>query len=739
MSDRFGWRRAGAVAVVLLFSAAAPAWAQLGSLTGRVRDPQGAPVPGVTVSLSDRSSDFTARTVTDSSGRYTFAHLEPGTYRLDTSLSGFKSVVRSISIDARQPVVADVSLALGSVAESVTVEGAAPVERPAHSETLITQQEMEHIPGALQAGSFAALLETTPSTEVTHDLLHVRGGHQVGFEVDGVPVPSNSVTMNLALLFDPKDVKALEFQRGAYDASVGDRMYGVFNIVTRSGFERARGGEALVTAGQQGTVDSAVAYGDHSERLAWFLQGSANRTDFGLTPPSPDAVHDGHDGGGGAGKLWARRPGGDLFTVTGSGRADNYDVPHAPDDDEAFDHEQVERDVFFNGLWTHNGSAASVLTVSPYYHFHRAALNPTLPSEAVAASDDRRIHYAGARAGWTFASGIHVLELGANVYGSALEDAFVLPAGEDTGVVLSDTVNQHGLTSGVWAQDHIVMSSDVSIDAGVRWDRSSAYRTESMVQPRAGIMAHLPGTAFTAHAYVGRFFQTPPLESLGVAGSEAAADAGQAFTDVRAERNTLWQTGLTWTSHGAVADATYYQNRSDNFLDHEQLAESAIFLPVNIEHARLRGLEVTVHSPAGHLLAGRFVYSFSHAEGRGDITGGLADIDREEVEDGYFLLDHDQRHVATASVDVTPPGAPYWAHATVRYESGFLLGEGPEHLPSHATVDVAAGWQFGRRVNLAVEVQNLFNREYLVSLESEFNGTHYARPRFVAGRVRVRF
>ena len=97
-------------------------------------------------------------------------------------------------------------------------------------------------------------------------------------------------------MFDPKGLKTIEFQRGALPPTLAIGTYGQFNVITRSGFERARGGEALVIAGGQDTLDGAVAYGDHSDKVAWFAQGSGNRTDFGLTPPVPDAVHNQHTG-----------------------------------------------------------------------------------------------------------------------------------------------------------------------------------------------------------------------------------------------------------------------------------------------------------------------------------------------------------------------------------------------------------------------------------------------------------
>ena len=67
------------------------------------------------------------------------------------------------------------------------------------------------------------------------------GLQTVSWLLDGVPVPNTNIASNVGPQFDPKDIDYLEVQRGGYSAEYGDRTYGVFNVVTRSGFERNRG------------------------------------------------------------------------------------------------------------------------------------------------------------------------------------------------------------------------------------------------------------------------------------------------------------------------------------------------------------------------------------------------------------------------------------------------------------------------------------------------------------------
>ena len=723
--------------VVSLLGSSTSALAALGSITGTLRDSQGASLAGAVVQLAESRGEYRAETVSNTQGRYTFSSLEPGAYVVTASLQGFKSATVTVTVSTGQPIVADLQLQIGPMSESIEVTAGAPGQLESRSQTLVTREDLLHMPGALETGSMSALLETTPSAVIAHDQLHVRGGHQIGFMIDGVPVPSNSVGQNLALMFDPKGIKTVEFQRGAYAAEVGDRTYGQFNVITRSGFERARGGEALVIAGGQDTLDGAVAYGDHSDKVAWFAQGSGNRTDFGLTPPVPDAVHNRHTGGGAAGKLWLLPRSTDVLTVTGSYRGDDYQIPRDPEEAVPFENLQIERDAFVNGLWTHSTSGPGVWSVAPYYHFNRVALNPEGLVDLGASIDDRRIHYVGAKVDWAWSGGSHQVRVGTNTYGSFLNDAFSLPVGEENAAV-ADHVSQSGLNAGLYAQDRFQPTREITIDAGLRWDTTHAYQTESMLQPRVGITARIPNSGFTAHGYAGRLFQVPPLEAVGLAGSEAAAAADQAFLAVRAERDTVWEAGLTWSHRQVNVDVTYFENHATNFLDHEQLGDSALFFPVNIEHARLRGLELSVSSPPARPVRVRLVYSHGYAQARGAITGGLGDLEQPAA-DGYFSLDHDQRNTASASLDVTPHGGRCWFHARIQYGSGFIEDEGPGHLPPHTTGDVSAGVTLTKHLEAALDVQNVTNNVYLINLSSEFNGTHWARPRYVAGRLRVTF
>ncbi len=174
------------------------------------------------------------------------------------------------------------------------------------------------------------ITEWVPGSYVTHDQLHIRGGHQTSWLIDGVPVPNTNIASNLGPQFDPKDVDYIEISRGGYGAELGDRTYGVFNVVPRTGFERQREAELVLSAGNFYQTNDQLSFGDHTERLAWYASLNGNRSDLGIQTPVPQVVHDRTNGYGGFGSvIYNLTPADQLRAVT-SLRRDYYQIPYDP-------------------------------------------------------------------------------------------------------------------------------------------------------------------------------------------------------------------------------------------------------------------------------------------------------------------------------------------------------------------------------------------------------------------------
>src|SRR5208283_1144784 len=119
--------------------------------------------------------------------------------------------------------------------------------------TLITRADIEQTPGAGRTIGMEMITDYVPGAYMTHDMLHMRGGHQTSWLIDGIAIPNTKIASNVGPQIDPKDIDAVETQRGSYTAEVGDRTYGVFNVLPRNGFERSREGQLLFSAGNLDT------------------------------------------------------------------------------------------------------------------------------------------------------------------------------------------------------------------------------------------------------------------------------------------------------------------------------------------------------------------------------------------------------------------------------------------------------------------------------------------------------
>src|SRR5579864_5325262 len=170
-----------------------------GSIRGIVHDPQHRPVENAMVMLHAKSSDWTATTNTDASGQFSFTAVPLGEYTVAVAGPGFVQTEQTVVVKSGSEPVLHYQLKLSSVKESVTVS-AAPETAPTDSATpttLVNRADVARTPGAARTNSLAMITDYVPGAYFTHDQLHIRGGHQTSWLIDGVPVPNTNSASNL--------------------------------------------------------------------------------------------------------------------------------------------------------------------------------------------------------------------------------------------------------------------------------------------------------------------------------------------------------------------------------------------------------------------------------------------------------------------------------------------------------------------------------------------------------------
>jgi outer membrane cobalamin receptor len=713
-----------------------------GDIRGSVRDQQNNVVAGAAVSLTSRSSQFSRRTQTDSSGKFVFRSIAVGEYELTIEQSGFRIEKRAVSVVSDNLVELNIGLEIAPVTQSVNVttspdESLLQAPRPT---TLLDRKDIEATPGADRTNSLAMITANVPGAYVTHNQLHIRGGHQVSWLIDGVPVPNTNIADTVGAQFDPKDMDYLEVQRGGYSAANGDRTFAVFNVVPRNGFERDREAEFVLSYGTFRHPEGQFNFGDHTKRFAYYGSITANRSDYGLATPTADILHDRENGFGGFASLIFDATPRDELRFVSAIRRDFFQVPNDREaQDAGIRDTETERDGFANFSWVHTFSPKLVLTLSPFYHYNRADYVGGESDTPIIPDSLRSSQYAGAQGSLNLLTDRHNASVG--FYGFFQRDSSVFRLrgiDEENGPFdVSQVSRPNGGLAAAFFEDQFKTFSWLTLTGGVRFTHFHGSITENAVSPRVGAAIRIPRIKVVLHGFYGRYYQAPPLTTVSGPLLEFAARKGFGFIPLRGERDEEFQLGAGTILKGVDIQADYFHTRISNFFDHNELGASNIFFPLTIDHAFIRGFEATVRSPQlANRLQLSLVYSHQRAEGQGAVTGGLTDFEPAEGE--RFFLDHDQRNTFNANFVADLPWNSVLSGG-VRYGSGFLNGEGPDHLRGNATVDLALIKKFGESWSVSLQAVNVFNRRFLVDNSSTFGGTHFSEPRQIYIQVRHRF
>jgi hypothetical protein len=618
---------------------------------------------------------------------------------------------------------------------AVTVSAAVEPPVSATPTTLVDRGDIQFTPGANRTNSLAMITDYVPGAYVVHDQLHVRGGHQTTWAIDGVEIPNTNIASNLGPQIDPKDIDHMEIQRGSYEADFGDRTYGVFNIVPRTGFEYRGGGELLVSAGNYGQTNDYVSYGDHSDELAYYASLSGNRSDLGIETPVAQVIHDAQYGYGGFGSLVYSLDRDDQLRLVLSARRDAYQIPIAPGD--LLDDTQREADAFAILSWAHDFSDELSLTSSVFFHYNRADYDGAPDDFPISTTDQRSSEYFGGQEAlrWHWNRN----DFRAGVLGWGQQDSQLLNVvfndGSNAPVFSSTRPDGHFIAA--FVQDAFEATNWLRLMAGVRQTFFSGNLSENATSPRLGAAIRLPGPGWILRGFWGKFYQVPPLDTVSGPLLQYVSVSDTAFLPLRGERDTEYQYGLTIPLSGWTVDIDRFRTEAANYFDHNAIGNSNAYLPLTIDGAVIVGTELTVRSPPlWRALQVHVAYSNQTADGFGAVNGGLTDFSPPT---GSFALDHDQRNTLNAGFEAHLPYQSF-ASANLYYGSGFANGgEGSSHLPSHAELDLSVGRSFGQRLTASVTALNVTNQHLLIDDSETFGGFHYNAPLQIYAQLQYRF
>lgn len=235
----------------------------VGSISGTVRDPQGAIVPKAEVTVKEEATGFSRTVTADNDGFYLVLSLAVGRYTVSTAPQGFKSTVNSgVDLHVGDKLVVNLNLEVGQMTETVSVSGdTTPVDtRSAEVSSLIAEKQITELP--LNGRNYAQLVLLVPGVSpVTQSGaggafktggtgldsgvdLSVNGNasNQNLWTVDGVN--NNDVGSNRTLLVFPSidSIKEFKVERNSFSAEYGQAQGAVINLVTKGGGNEFHGG-----------------------------------------------------------------------------------------------------------------------------------------------------------------------------------------------------------------------------------------------------------------------------------------------------------------------------------------------------------------------------------------------------------------------------------------------------------------------------------------------------------------
>ncbi len=236
-----------------------------GSISGTVRDPTGAVVPGASITATDLATGLTRQVHSSSSGDYTIQLLQPGRYRLEITKQGFATAdFPSIVVNVTQVTAINVRLTVGETSQTVQVQATGQLLQTQSSTlgSVVTGEMVRSLPLAVR--NYTQIINLSPgvASDVTNAAEFGRGGGGNGgiaadvpiaagtnfqennYQMDGVEIDniggSGYFTGGVAIP-NPDTIAEFKVQTSQYDASYGRNAGANVNVVTKTGTNQFHG------------------------------------------------------------------------------------------------------------------------------------------------------------------------------------------------------------------------------------------------------------------------------------------------------------------------------------------------------------------------------------------------------------------------------------------------------------------------------------------------------------------
>ncbi len=791
----------GAFAALFLLALPAAVWA--GQVRGKVLGPGDDPLPGVTVTLANDVTGSSQATVSAGDGTFFFYNVPDNPYHLRAVLDGFADFHADVEVRGALPVVSTVRLTAqfsGSTTVTAEKENVALETDDSSSHVDIDKSLVSRFAAPVASRAFESIVLSSPGfSQDENGRYHFQGGHsQQLLVIDGQPI-GDQVGITFSNSLNPGVAEGIEIVTGGIPAEYGEKANGVINLTTRSALGHSGfHGDIGVGAARFSTLEGAAAVGWGGPRSGLFLDLDASKSDRFLDPVSFGNLHN-H---GNTRRIFGRYDSissseSDSFRLTGNAGRTDRDVPNLPSQEEAGQNERVSsQDWNLNLGYQHVAAAGWVLDSQIYGRDNQLKLIGSPDDTPVIADQNRSLANQGINFSLSKLAGDNEIKVGAQAKRFPIRESFRFGI-TDPGLndPASDSYNPnlapYDLTRGGtffdfqgertgqyyagYVQDTLRVSN-LTVNAGVRYDHNNLFETESLFQPRIGLAYYLPATKTVFRASYDRMFITPEYENILLSSSAAAASIvppalqdnsqlgrGQLFNV--SERHKAYNLGIQQGLGSALRlDLSYWKRTVVNAADQDQFFNTGIVFPLNFKGADLSGWNARLDGGPWHGLRGYLSLGHVKALYQNPFVGGLF-LDAgalDTLSGGSFVIDHDQDLQEQVGLFWDVPQSGFWVGVTQRYDSGLVtdagtieevlaspdtayaapyirFNEDPQRVKARDIWNFSLGarlQQYGLPFEVQLDLLNAFDEKGLYNFQSVFGGTHVIPPRTVAGRIR---
>jgi outer membrane receptor protein involved in Fe transport len=600
---------------------------------------------------------------------------------------------------------------------------------------------------------------------VSNPNFHVRGEYaNVQTRINGLVLPEG--VSGLGPVIDTNFVGSLSLLTGTLPAQYGLRTAGVLDITSRA--FSTPGGSVSLYGGSHGTITPSFDYGGSVDNTQYFFSGRGNWNNLGIENPtsSVNAIHDHTDQGKFFAYVSTLLDESTRLSVISGASYSTFQIPNNPNqvplgdfgpasyDSSTLNEREVDQ-YYYNivALQTKGEDVATQFSVFSRYakvHFMPDVFGDLVFND-VASDVTRASQMYGTQFDASYeVNSAHTLRAGFMVTAEKTDVSdisTVLPVDPATGAIspspftVTDTNSLLGWNLGAYVQDEWKLTSQLTLNYGIRFDQLYQFVDANQFSPRAALV-YKPFDGTTLHAGYARYF-TPPMQAqatqsnLALFTNTTNQPAVSNNDPVKPERSHYFDVGVDQKLFpGLTAGLDAYYKIATDQIDDGQFGQAVVLTQFNWARGYSEGVEAKIKYQSGDFNAyANFAFNITRAT---DPVANQYLLDSATYT--YLLTNYhytDDMQMLTGSA-----GASYRWNQTVfsvdmKYGSGLPTGFANSSFNQpYATANLGIAHEFqafpgAKPTTVRFDVVNLFDKIYAIR---DGSGIGVFAPQFGARR-----